>query len=366
MKYFLFIWIELCLISNLSFALDQIVRPYQSTRSAALGGLRITTGLYDENFFNNPARVTANPKSKLTVFDITPLEPNGAAIGTASTLLGGGNPITTIVNNTGSNIHNRFQLIFPAYYLAAIGERKTAFAFGLITSLQVDAALRKSYQADASGILDIGPALTLGHKYLDDTLSVGLTGHLSYRLATDPNYGLLDYLTGTALTLSSSGGDGAMYDFDFGATYKFYKLGQFQLEVGAAVQNILGGTYSNLGIRILNSSTGLTLQPRSFGGGISATRSSWGVFRDTVFAIEVTDIGNNRGGGNFRLLHLGGETHWKSLIFRAGLNQGYMSGGIGLDFTYITVNLATYGEELGLNAGDLEDRRYAFNLGLHI
>ena len=48
-------------LSPSAHALDQIIRPYQSVRSAGMGGVRITTGLYDENFFNNPARVTANP-----------------------------------------------------------------------------------------------------------------------------------------------------------------------------------------------------------------------------------------------------------------------------------------------------------------
>jgi len=38
-------------ISMRSEAVDQITRPYQSVRSAGMGGVRITTGLYDENFF---------------------------------------------------------------------------------------------------------------------------------------------------------------------------------------------------------------------------------------------------------------------------------------------------------------------------
>ena len=41
----------------------------RASRSDAMGETRITTGLYDENFFNNPARVTANPRFRFTIVD---------------------------------------------------------------------------------------------------------------------------------------------------------------------------------------------------------------------------------------------------------------------------------------------------------
>ena len=52
-----------------AYALDQIIRSYQSARSSAMGSVVLTTGLYDENFFGNPARVTANPTWKLQLPD---------------------------------------------------------------------------------------------------------------------------------------------------------------------------------------------------------------------------------------------------------------------------------------------------------
>jgi hypothetical protein len=65
-------------------------------------------------------------------------------------------------------------------------------------------------------------------------------------------------------------------------------------------------------------------------------------------------------------VHLGGETHWRSLAGRLGFNQGYLSAGIGLDVHYFTLDFATYGEEIGLNAGTMEDRRFILTLGAHI
>ena len=54
-----------------SSALEQIIRPYQSIRSAGMGGVKITTGEYEENFWGNPARVAFNPKWRLTFFDFS-------------------------------------------------------------------------------------------------------------------------------------------------------------------------------------------------------------------------------------------------------------------------------------------------------
>lgn len=350
-----------------SFALDQIIRPYQSVRSAAMGGVRMTTGLYDENFFNNPARVTANPESKFTVFQITPMEVTSATINTGSKLVSNKDSLNVLAGSAGQNIHNRTQLIFPAFYLASNEDRKFALAFGMIASIQADAMIRQSYQTSFGGVADVGPALTYGRKFLkDDSLSVGLTGRFTYRMGTSPDYSLLDYIRGVPFTVKSLAGDGAMVNFDLGSTYKVTQWGEFDVLVGGGIQNILGGNYKNSTLSLLNLSNSPPPQPRSYGVGVSFDRPDWWKFTHTVFAFEITDVLNNNNGSIFRLLHLGGETHWKSLAFRMGVNQGYLGGGIGLDVHYFTFNIATYGEEMGLNSGSLEDRRYTFDLGIHI
>src|SRR5689334_25178572 len=95
--------------SQFAFALDQIIRPYQSVRSAGMGGVRMTTGLYDENFFNNPARVVANPYSKFTVLQLTPLEPNSSILSEGSSLMKGGDTLKKVTDSAGNNLHDRFQ-----------------------------------------------------------------------------------------------------------------------------------------------------------------------------------------------------------------------------------------------------------------
>ncbi len=355
-----------CLPFDFAFALDPIIRPYQSVRSVGMGGVRLTTGLYDENFFNNPARITANPQSKFTLLQITPVDVNPAAISAASLILSGKNTLSVVTGSSGNNIHDRAQFILPAYYLAATETRKWALAIGIITSVQSDTDLRQNYQLNIGAISDVGIAMTLGRKFLrDDALSVGLTGHFNYRLGTSPSYSLIDYVRGTPLTITTLAGDGAMINFDLGVTYKMIQWGAFDIHVGGAIQNLLGGTYSTTLLTLFKQGPPPS-QPRSYGLGFSANRPEWGFLNNTTFALEITDVLNNYTGSIFRMLHLGTETHWKSIALRLGLNQGYITGGLGLDVHYFTLNLATYGEEMGLNAGTLEDRRYTFDIGFHI
>jgi hypothetical protein len=348
-------------------ALDQIIHPYQSVRSEGMGGLTTTTGLYDQNFFGNPARVTANPESRFTFLELTPLDFTPPALSTASSILKGVQVQDAILQKEGQNLHERVQLIFPAYYHAAKEDRKWALAFAIITNTQIDSELRQSYQLDASIYEDVGLSFTFGHKFLkDDPLSVGVTGHLIYRMAITPDYSLLSYASGTPFSLNSFTGDGLMADFDLGATYKIISFSGFDLSVGAAMQNLLGGNYSNIPIHLLTGKTLPPAQARSVGTGVSLSKPNLWVLKDTVFALEFNDILNNGFGSIYRLIHVGAETHFRFLVARLGMSQGYFSAGVGIDTQVFNLDLATYGEEMGLNAGTLEDRRYAVTIGLHI
>jgi hypothetical protein len=350
-------------------ALDQIIRPLQSIRAGGMGGVRLTTGLYDENFFNNPARVTANPKFRFSILDVM-AEGNSNLPSTISNITGSGDLLTKIGSGAGSNNHVRVQTTFPGIYIPTGDDGKWAFAFAIISSTQADIDLRQSFSVSPQAISDIGPAFTVGRKLLDDNaLSVGATSHLTYRLASDQNYTFVDLIRGRSLSPLQTGGQGTGLDFDLGATYRLPLLtdSPFKFNVAASIGNLLGGTYANIGFRPIASMVLLPpAQPRTYGFGGSATRESWWKLTDTTFALEFTDIGNNPDGGFFRLVHLGAETHLSVFAFRAGVNQGYLTAGMGIDLRFVTLELATYGEEMSLNPGGLEDRRYALKLAFQI
>lgn len=345
---------------------DEIIKPYQSVRSAGMGGVVMTTGLYDENFFNNPARVTANPKSKFTLLQLTPAELNPETIRSVPDVISNAKNLkTTLSNISGEYLHNRTQFILPAFYLASNDQRDWALAFALIGSVQANWLLNSSYSANLGLIGDVGPAVTFGHKFLQDRLSLGITGHYLYRVSAAANYGLVDYVEGKSLSLNNLGGQGGMVNFDLGTTYLLTQFDHFNLNLGAAVQNVLGSKFSP-SPRLLNFTGSPIEQPTSFGLGISISRETLAFLQNTVFALEATNIGNNPNGSLYRLLHLGGETQWKVLAIRAGINQGYLCAGLGFDLRIFTLDLATYGEEIGLNTGTQEDRRYTLNFGFHI
>ncbi len=349
-------------------ALEPILKPYQSARSSGMGGLKLTTGLYDDNFFGNPARVLANPTWKVTVFDPM-VETSSSTLSNVGSIASSGDDALSAIGGTaGSNNHARVQFTTPAVYFPR-GNRSWAVAVGLLTSAQFDVALRNSYQLSPATVVDIGPAVTFGKTFFADArLGVGITPHLTSRLATDANFTLADLISGQSLSPTESGGAGTHFDVDLGATYQLpFRWREFDFDAAVAINNVLGGTYSNLSsIRLAETGALPPAQPRTFGFGMAARRDIWGKFNNTVFALEVQNIGNNPNGSVFRLIHLGGETHWRRIALRAGLNQGYLSGGVGLDLWAIKLDLATYGEEMSLNAGGLQDRRYALRLGFEI
>jgi len=363
-------WMSLFFVLPIpSYALDEIIHPFLSVRSMGMGGAIMTSGLYEENFFYNPARMTANPYSKFTLLQLTPVDTTKATIDQISNITkSGGNTVGAVANTAGNNLHEQFQLVLPAYYLAATEERKWSLALGLILNSQVNADIRQSYQMNVQGIGSIGPALTFAHKFLDDALSVGVTGHLTYRVATNPSYSLANYFQGVPLTLSGIAGQGTMIDFDVGATYKIIKLAGFQFSAAAALQNALGGNFKYNFINVSNTiQSQPSAQPRSGGLGGSVEHDGWGPLGHSILAVEVYDIGNNTNGSFFRMMHLGFETHFISILaLRAGMNQGYWTAGAGLDLHFLDINVASYGVEMGLTPGTLEDRRYTLNVGLHI
>ena len=89
-------------------------------------------------------------------------------------------------------------------------------------------------------------------------------------------------------------------------------------------------------------------------------------FDSYLIALEFTDIGNNDKASIYKTVHFGTEERWKFIALRAGINQGYFTGGFGFDLKFLELNFATYGEELGLNPGVIEDRRYAAEIGIKI
>lgn len=351
------------------FAADQIIRPFSSIRSMGMGGVRTTLGLYEENFFGNPALATENPRNKIQLFDIN-LEFNFGLIENAGKALANADDMIGAVSETsGTNTHLRAQASFPAFYFPNRGHGgKMSYAFALLTSVQTDFRVRKSYIIDPLSVIDVGPALTVARKMgVNEEFSVGATVHASYRVSSKRDFTVLDFLQGVSLSPSTTGGDGGMVDASIGANYKIpYAWENWKLSAGASVNNILGGQFSLYSLRLTEGGAAPRPQPRAFNLGVAGTRDLIGAFTQNRIALEFNDIGLNPNGSFFRWIHIGGETQYGVVKIRAGFNQGYLAFGLGFQSRILSFEVATTGEEMSLNTGGNQDRRYAFRFAIQI
>lgn len=65
----------------------------------------------------------------------------------------------------------------------------------------------------------------------------------------------------------------------------------------------------------------------------------------------------------FHGIHLGGEVRLLNLfLFRAGLNQGYITAGAGIDFRFGELSVALYSREKGRISGDTQEMAGSFQL----
>ena len=96
-------------ITSSAFAFDNIIRPYQSARTSGMGGVFETTGLYDQNFYGNPARVTANPTWRLTIFDPM-VETDSSAVSHVNAITSSGNTVQQVAETAAPTTTFAFRL----------------------------------------------------------------------------------------------------------------------------------------------------------------------------------------------------------------------------------------------------------------
>lgn len=88
-------------------------------------------------------------------------------------------------------------------------------------------------------------------------------------------------------------------------------------------------------------------------------------FMDTTFEMDFRNL--NHESSFLRKFHIGGEFRFpKILALRMGFNQGYIAGGMTLDFRYFIFDFATYAEEAGVYGVRYGGRRLAATLNFGI
>ena len=142
--------------------------------------------------------------------------------------------------------------------------------------------------------------------------------------------------------------EGAGISADIGVPYTLPFISLVDLDVGLAVQNFPS----------MNMGDALDIDTQvNMGVAMKKTLAGFG-FIGALDCMDLTqDIAEDDDWG--KRLHVGAEVQFPLILsLQAGLNQGYWTGGLGLDFRVLRFDLATYGEEIGEKAGDQVSRRY--------
>ena len=316
-------------------AYNPILREYHSVKAAGMGDVRYTTGLFEENFYANPARSTANPENLFQLPKLS-FEASTASITAVNSLIqSGSNGLSAFADKIGKPLSARFQMVFPAYYNRHFITDAWSFGVGFTTTAQTIASVGQSGTIDPTTFVAAGPVVNLARRFLDeDRLSVGINARSEFRANSKSFFSLQQFLAGQKVSDAVKGGSGLGFDFDIGTTFRpHWNLGGFQYEVAFAINNVLGGQYKNISRPLTSAEwSGDPFQSRrSFNFGVSAKYDHFWFLHQIVLALESTDNGNNVNGSFFRTLHMGGEAHWKVLAARLGISQGYLTAGFGVD-----------------------------------
>jgi hypothetical protein len=240
--------------------------------------------------------------------------------------------------------------IFPNY-------TKPNLAFGLISTVKSNIQVRdkESPKLSVDAIGDGGVCAGYARSFLDNDLLVGSNFKYLYRKSLEQEYSVADITThGFKRRLRDDFHKGSGVLLDLGAIYKIQSAeeggSQEPLQLGMSVSNLIGNKLGNAA----------DLDPH-VDLGVSKRIGDYTLAADYVDIFgqlgEDQDIGKR--------IHLGLEYALTKIIkVRAGVNQGYVTYGVGVEATNIQFDILTYAEEIGTHSGQQKDRRYLLRLGV--
>ncbi len=353
---------------------------FKDPRVIGMGGAITAVGGHPNSVFYNPAGISNIPVTEgfaVNLLDIN-LSTNKNARDFLSDLLDAldtedldhdgddGDDKLKAVNEVlrayyGKNIH------FYGNNYSSVSRKfsKLAFTVGFLVSIKADGQAHQGFGSE--GVLELdynsmaGIIAGISYDFLEGSLSLGISGKYIYtnalihtftaRELVEHEDDLDTYIT-EELAVSESA-----FGFDFGAIYRLDEIipkGKFlRPSIGISVLNIGDLDFKEAGKIPMSINTGIALNPDI------PFINNW------TIALDYVDILKNfeEDEDNLKRLRVGTEIKlWDNKItdfsVRAGLYQGYLSGGIDFRFTIVRVGFTTYAEEIGAYAGQDEDRRY--------
>jgi hypothetical protein len=240
--------------------------------------------------------------------------------------------------------------IFPNYTMPN-------FAVGLISTVKSNIQVqdRQYPKLSVNFIGDGGICTGYARSFLDNNLLIGSNFKYIYRESIENGYSVADITThGFKSRLRDDLQSGSGVLLDLGIIYKIQSSQeggpQEPIQLGLSINNLIGNKLGNAA----------GLDPH-IDLGVSKR------YGEVTLAADYVDIfGQFPGDYDVgKRIHLGLEYSFTKIIrLRTGVNQGYMTYGVGVEEKNVQFDILTYAEEIGTHSGQQKDRRYLLRLGV--
>lgn len=351
----LFVVVFALLIIPMEILAEEIPTLYRGIRPLGMGGAFTAVSDDVNGLFYNPAGLYG--ATKLVSADI--LNPQFETSKDTSSIL----------SDVG-DIEGKSQSEVLSFLRARIGEHqhlRLAFLpnvmirnFGIAVLAQVTGDLEirnRVYPEVVTDVrVDVGPVVGGGFKILPG-LQLGLNAKFIQRRGIKRSYTVLD-IAGGNFDLRDDLENKSDFAFDLGG---MAHLGEFfspvsflDPTVGINIQNITNLDFEKLGELPTQLNLGAAIHP-----------NFW-IVQSTV-AVDLMDVTLAIGEDEdySKRFHFGAELKLPMILaVRVGLNQRFWTAGFTVDLWILKIEAATYGEEVGVFAGQRDDRRYVAMLSL--
>lgn len=352
--------ITLLLIPTLAFAestLFNYPHLYRGLRSLGMGGAYTAVGGNAEAVFYNPATLhdmgfqldLINPlvEADKNAMDIASDVQDAMDLPTDTERT---NALLDIAEaNTGKPLHGRAAL-FPSVAVKN-------FMVGLLAQGQTDARLhnQSSRIIEVQGAGDVGAVAGFSYGLPLNGLRIGLAGKYVTRTSVNEEFSV-NQIAAESFDIADYQVDHSDVSFDAGLLYELPVLTSLKPKVGISVLDI-----SDLDFK----EGGKIPQRVNVGASVTAKLP---LLAEVILAADYEDVGKayEQDSSTWKRVHLGGEFGLlnRTLLVRAGLNQGYPTYGAELDIWLLRLGYTFYSEEMGAYAGQDKDDRHLVQLTL--
>ncbi len=229
-------------------------------------------------------------------------------------------------------------------------------------SAEVNSPSYPVLQADLK--TDMGVVLAVAHGFMDDHLRAGVTLKYLQHKRFFKEFTAVDIASqNTSYNFNDNVKTSSKFGADLGLTYAFENEA-WKPRVALVVQNLGDMNFGDYQATSTSPVVANTYK-QQVNLGAAVTRDFW--ITKALLAVDYNDISGNVGTDKDKgkRLHMGVELKFpKILALRAGLKQGYMTFGAGLNFWLLKLDYAYYKEEVGAYAGQREDARHVIELSM--